>query len=145
MRLINAYQTKKNREITMSSVLKNFQRETINLLMIELFGIYIHNVYPALEEIKYEIENDFDNANFNELTRITIFSKILLEQTHRTPDDEYIFKDTFSAIYKCFEYLLTNDIEDELIKIQCFFEINSVRDGDIEYYLNRRKKNIFKR
>lgn len=124
----------------MSETLEAFKRETINILMIELFGIYIHHVYEYLENIKGDIRINKDKVNFAGLASCTSFSKIGFAQKNQKPNNDAVLKDTLWSIYKCFEYFLTNDIEDENIKEKYVEAINKMLESEISYYLSQGKE-----
>ncbi|MCC5633986.1 hypothetical protein LC613_42005 [Nostoc sphaeroides CHAB 2801] len=74
----------------MSGTLEAFKRETINILMIELFGIYIHHVYEYLENIEDDIKINKDKVSFAGLASCTSFSKIGFAQRNQQPNDDAV-------------------------------------------------------
>lgn len=128
----------------MLNSIEKFELESISVLMVELFGIYIHRAYRDLKEVKMEIESKGKAANFNKLTHITSDSKIGFASKNREPDNSAKLQDTMWSIYKCFEFILTNDIVNQDLKTFCIDKINEVKERDVEFYLTKRK-NPFER
>jgi len=123
----------------MSKLIEQFEYESISALMVEFFGIYIHHVYQLLKEVRREIDSNGKAANFGKLVGCTSFSKVGFAQRNRIPNDNAKLEDTMWSMYKCFEFILTNNIANEDLKILFIEKINNLREFEVKYYLTEGK------